>query len=333
VAVVLLFALFALASAARSRDEISFRKFVDYNRAHGKSHASFEEFAQKFSNFKDSLIRIDRRNQEHGTPVFGLNKFSDMSVEEFKAKYLGYRGVGIQPNEVMPSNGGPSNVDWRTKGAVSPVKDQEQCGSCWAFSTTEEVESMWFLSKGTLPVLAPQQIVNCDKNDNGCNGGDTVSAYSYVESAGGLVPESDFPYTGTDGSCKYDKTKVVAPVKGFKYATPPCNDSCSKQDEGTLGANLASVGPVSICVYAESWQDYTSGVLTKNCPKSYSSLDHCVQLVGYSGASTDETGKPSPAYWIVRNSWNTDWGLDGYIHIAYGSNLCGIADEATIVTF
>jgi len=207
------------------------------------------------------------------------------------------------------------------------VKDQQQCGSCWAFSATEEIESAWFLSKKTLPVLSPQQIVSCDTTDAGCNGGDTITAYQYVQSAGGLESDSAYPYTsggGDSGTCKFDKSKVVATVGGFTYATPPCTDSCTHQNETTLANSLLDA-PVSICVYAESWQNYNSGILKTNCPRSYSDLDHCVQLVGFNFAGTTP-------YWIVRNSWNTDWGVAGYIYIESGTNLCGIADEATIVT-
>jgi len=219
----------------------------------------------------------------------------------------------------------PTTFDWRDKGAVTDVKDQGQCGSCWAFSATEEIESMWFLSNGSLPILSPEQIVDCDTVDQGCNGGDTVTAYQYVEQAGGLETDSDYPYT-EGGDCNADSSEFVASISGFNYATPPCTDSCDSQDEDTLQSNLASTGPVSICVDAEIWQTYSGGVIepSDGCDYDYTSLDHCVQLVGY---DQDDTG----TYWIVRNSWNTDWGDNGYIYLRRGGNVCGVADEATIV--
>lgn len=169
--------------------------------------------------------------------------------------------------------------------------------------------------------LATKQTVVCD-------GGDTVTAYKYVEKAGGLDLASDYPdshSTGRTGTCTWDEEKA-AKVTGFTYATAPCNSgSCKNQDEDKLAASLAAKGPVSICVNAggSGWQMYKNGVFSKTCSGAWSKLDHCVQLVGY-----DKTGaKP---YLIVRNSWTTDWGIDGYMHLEMGKNLCGVADEATI---
>jgi len=222
-------------------------------------------------------------------------------------------------------------VDWRQKGAVSKVKDQAQCGSCWAFSATEQIESAWFLAKGTLPILSPQQIVSCDKTDQGCNGGDTPTAYAYVKSAGGLESEAAYPYSsggGSTGTCKFKAASIVAKISGFSYATSPCSGSCKTQDEATFANNVAAKGPASICVNAEAWQLYSSGVLSaKACGGSaYTDLDHCVQLVGYNKPASGKS------YWIVRNSWGTSWGYSGYIYVEYGTNACGVADEATFVT-
>jgi cathepsin F len=187
---------------------------------------------------------------------------------------------------------------------------------------------MNFRAGNDLLVLSPQQIVSCDTVDAGCDGGDTISAYQYVEKAGGIELNKDYPYTsggGNNGKCSVNPSKFAAKINGSKYATPGCTGSCNGQDEDTLAANLVSVGPISICVNAEPWQTYVSGILKSGCPHAYNDLDHCVQLVGYnfSGATP---------YWIIRNSWNTDWGVDGYIYVAKGSNLCGVADEATYCT-
>merc|ERR1712070_1044235 len=222
----------------------------------------------------------------------------------------------------------PAKLDWtETAGAVSPVKDQAQCGSCWAFSATEGIESGVFQTTGTAsPALAPQQIVSCDKTDGGCNGGDLPTAFDYVESAGGLDTEDDYPYTsqtGRSGSCK-SSTPVVK-VTDYKYAVAPCEGgSCSGQDEDGLKAALATHGPLSVCINAESWNGYYGGVLSGTCSGAYNTLDHCVQLVGY-----DTTA--STPYWKVRNSWGTSWGESGFIRLPMGVNSCGIADEAMYV--
>merc|ERR1712139_370456 len=186
------------------------------------------------------------------------------------------------------------------------VKNQGNCGSCWAFSATEEIESAVFMATKKLPVLSTQQIISCDKQDEGCNGGDPVTAYKFVEKNDGIDSGSDYPdqshRTGKGGQCK-------------------------NQDENGLAAALVAKGPISICVNAggNGWQTYKRGIFSKKCSSAAAKMDHCVQLVGY-----DKTGD-SP-YWIVRKSWNTDWGIDGFMHLEMGKNLCGVADETTVVT-
>jgi len=227
-----------------------------------------------------------------------------------------------------------SSLDWRTMNGVTPVKDQGQCGSCWAFSAVQTVESAYLMDHNNTDastfLLSEQQVVSCDTTDAGCNGGDLPSAFDYVESAGGLTTETAYPYTsgdGDSGTCKSFSPMIGTTPKAYRYATPTCTGSCNNQDEGTLAANMATVGPIGICVNAARWQNYAGGVMSKKSCGShkYRKLDHCVQLVGFE--SIDDSG-----YWIVKNSWASDWGEDGYIYLAYGSNTCGVADEAMFVT-
>jgi C1A family cysteine protease len=220
----------------------------------------------------------------------------------------------------------PTSLDWSKKGATTPVKDQGQCGSCWAYSATEGIESGLFMASGTLEELSEQQVISCDKTDGGCNGGDLPTAFDYVEKAGGIDSESDYPdssaSSGRTGSCKSFSKKVK--VTGWKYAIPPCDSgTCKNQKESDMMAALNTYGPLSVCVNAESWDSYTGGIYTDRCSGAASNLDHCVQLVGY-----DQTEN----YWKVRNSWASDWGEDGFIRLPMGKNACGIADEATYVT-
>jgi len=200
---------------------------------------------------------------------------------------------------------------------VTPVKNQEQCGSCWAFSVTENIESMYCMKNNmdctNLPPLSVQEIVDCDTTDSGCEGGDPPTAYQFIMSEGGLENDSDYPYTAQDGNCAFQANLVKVTISNWKYGT-------QNSDETVMQTNLVSVGPLSICVDAEPWQDYTSGILmASDCSTS---LDHCVQLVGY-----DMT--VSTPYWLVRNSWGADWGENGYIRLQYGQDTCGCADEAT----
>jgi len=274
--------------------------------------------------------------EQKGEDAICLDVHTSAKMEEEPRQYA--KGFVRQPrNAAVPVGtitpemraAAPTRLDWtETAGALSPVKDQAQCGSCWAFSATEGIESAVFQATGSAsPPLSPQQIVSCDRNDGGCNGGDLPTAFDYVESAGGLDTEEDYPYTsqtGRSGSCQ-SSTPVVK-VTDYKYAVAPCEGgSCSSQDEDGLKAALASYGPLSVCVNAETWNGYYGGVLSGSCSGSYNMLDHCVQLVGY-----DTTA--STPYWKVRNSWGTSWGEGGFIRLPMGVNSCGIADEAMYVT-
>lgn len=334
--IVLLLALCAVANAFAPPQSLpQLDEFHSFMEKFSKNYTDLNEYMAHYHTFRANLQRIQQLRAAHyaetgtsGEEVYGITKFADLNRKEF-SNFLGYTPRYRPQVEVSFPNitAAPDKVDWRTQGKVTPVKDQGQCGSCWAFSATEEVESSWAMGGHTLEEFSVQQIVSCDGTDGGCNGGDTISAYEYIQQAGGLESDKVYPYSsggGNTGSCHFNKNNRIVKVTGFTYATPACTDSCNKQDEQTLADNLASKGPVSICVDAESWQFYTGGVLTSNCPHAYSDLDHCVQLVGY-----DKTA--STPYWIVRNSWNTDWGIEGYIHVAIGKNLCGIADEATFV--
>jgi C1A family cysteine protease len=305
-----------------------------------------EEEPNKFAAFKKNVLQAYEMNAEQGINctclfddeqcVFGITKFSDMFADEFAATHLGYKpgdgrsDVPVLSTDDLPT--APDSVDWREKGAVTAVKDQGQCGSCWAFSTTESIESAVFMSTKKLPTLSTQQIISCDKGeDEGCNGGDTVTAYKYVEKAGGLDTASDYPdkshKSGKTGKCTWDKKKS-AKVTGFTFATKQCTrGACKNQDENAVATAMAAKGPISVCLNAAAsgWQNYKRGVFSKTCSSAASKMDHCVQIVGY-----DKSG--ATPYWILRNSWNTDWGIKGYMHLKMGTNMCGVANEATIAT-
>jgi C1A family cysteine protease len=316
--------------------------FENFIQTYGKTYSSDVEYWQRYEIFVKNLKLADERNQMEGSQVHGVTKFMDLTPVEFK-KYLGfipseYTGkvelAVTCPKKLKASAAsycGASNAtdcDYAQLGSVTPVKDQGQCGSCWAFSATEATETATFIAGKALPILSPQEIVDCDKTDGGCNGGDTPTAYEFIIKEGGLESEASYPYTGKDGTCKFNASKVVATISSYKWAIPPCNTAatrnCDNQDEAGLKTFVQNQGPVSICVDAEPWQTYTSGVFSSStCKHGYNELDHCVHLTGYGVESAKQ-------YWLVKNSWGTNWGEKGYIKIAYGSNLCGIADEATI---
>jgi len=225
----------------------------------------------------------------------------------------------------------PASLDWSTQGATTPIKDQGNCGSCWAYSTSEGVESAVFMSTGRLVELSEQQVISCDDTDFGCFGGDIGRALNWVkDSSGGLATMKDYPdkssTSGEDEDCKEDVQKV-AHVTEVGYAIPACLpwDSCDNQKESDLMAALVTYGPLSVCVNAVDWsKKYHGGIFTDTCTHDGGDLDHCVQLVGY-----DTTGDQS--YWKVRNSWKASWGENGFIRLPMGENACGIANNAMYV--
>jgi len=298
------------------------KEFEAWKLKYAKVYAADEE-ETRYQNFLASIKIVAHLNERKGGATFGLTKFADMTRSEWKAAYLLPTPITPTPHTVPSSTSGtaPQTVDWRTKGVVTRVKNQEQCGSCWAFSATETIESAWMMAKNiqntTFKPLGPQQIVDCDDSDDGCNGGNPPTAYQYVITTGGQETEAAYPYTGQDGTCKFQKSKVEATISDWKYA-------CSEEDETTLKENVATKGPLSICVDAANWQYYQGGVMTGWQCAWINLLDHCVQAVGY-----DMTA--STPYWLVRNSWSTDWGEQGYIRLQYGDNTCGLTNEATYV--
>jgi len=293
--------------------------FGRFMKEYGKSYDSIEEYAKRLGVFAENMDRVAKMNAEHvlinGEAVFGVTKFSDLTPEEFKATYLTYRPSNRTRDIKDPVIEGPiaNDIDWVSKGAVTPVKDQGRCGSCWAFSATAAIESYAKLSgKYGLEVLSAQQINSCDKRDGGCNGGNTETAYEYVKGAGGIETERDYPYTsggGSTGSCKFQSSKIAVTISGYHSVS---------RGESAL-KNALNEGPASLCLAASSWQSYRGGILER-CDNQ---VDHCVQGTGYSGSS----------YWRIRNSWGTSWGESGFIRLAQGQDLCKVSDDTTYPTF
>ena len=223
----------------------------------------------------------------------------------------------------------PGKLDWSEKGATSAIKDQGHCGSCWAYSAAEGVETAIWMGSGRLPPsLSTQQLISCDTTSHGCKGGSIGRAFKYIESDGGLDTNSDYPDTShlsnTDGSCVSHQHKAM--VSAYKSPIQQCySGSCSNQDEDALKAALNTHGPMSICLNANNWEDYSGGIYTDSCPHAASDQDHCVQLVGY------DTTVSTP-YWKIRNSWGTRFGENGYIRLPFGHNACGLANEPYYVT-
>jgi len=300
--------------------------FTEFMAKYNKVYAS-DERTKRAAIFSENLVLVNRMNKHEGSAIYGVTKFMDLSVAEFRNLYLLPEGSFKQRSTDTDApyvNFGTENVavpdafDWRSKNAVTPTKNQGQCGSCWAFSATEAIESQWFLAGHPLISLAPQQIVDCDKVDQGCNGGDTPTAYQYVISAGGMESETEYPYTGVDGTCAFKSAEIKASIESWTYIT-------KNKNETEMVQKLYALGPLSICVDAASWQFYVGGIVEHLC---YQQLDHCVMITGY-GNREDWLGRTVPV-WNIRNSWGTDWGYDGYLYVERNEDLCGVADEVTI---
>jgi len=299
-------------------------QFSAFERQFNKHYSSAAERAARFSIFKANLERVEKLNKQNGSPAFGVTKFMDLSPEEFRSSYLmpplDLEDLPEAPMFNVPpiTTNIPVSFDWtnHTPAVVTPIKNQEQCGSCWAFSATEEVESLWALAGNTLVELAPQQIVDCDKGDSGCNGGWPYGAYAYLIQCGGQEPESDYPYTGVNGKCTFNSADIAASISGWKYVSKAAGD-----ENSTMLPFVYTTAPLSVCVDASTWSYYNGGVL-KTCGDS---IDHCVQITGFD--TIDDT-----PVWVVRNSWGTDWGVGGFIYVPRNKNMCAIAQVATTVT-
>ena len=295
-------------------------QFLDFIQKYNRSYG-LDEITARFEYFTKSLAEVERLNLLNPHAQFGLNAYADRSPAELQ-HLRGYVKPDVNrsaaPELEAPSLRAPASMDWRTKGKVSAVKDQGQCGSCWAFSATEAIESAWAMKGHSVPTLAPQQITSCDFFDGGCGGGNTETAYSYVQLAGGIAPESKYPYLsggGSSGMCYYSGSMAFPGIKVTGHS------SAGKGDENKMKAIMSTSGPISVCVDASSWQYYKGGVMS-SCGQS---VDHCVQAVGYNSAA-------NPPYWIVRNSWGSLWGEQGYIRLRMGGDTCAIASDPTIPT-
>jgi C1A family cysteine protease len=291
-------------------------KFMEFVTSHGRSYATKAEFQFRSKVFKQSLAEIEEINSQNGTHTVAVNFLADRTSEE-KKKMNGFKGVKKNENATtLDESNLADEVDWRTKGAVTPVKNQGQCGSCWAFSTTGSIEGAMFLKTGKLESYSEQQLVDCAGSfgNYGCNGGLMDSAFQYVEKYG-LELEASYPYTARDGTCKFDHGKSVGIVKSYKDV---------RHSPAQLKAALAQQ-PVSVAIEADqtSFQYYTKGVITSGCGQQ---LDHGVLAVGYGTLGGED-------FFLVKNSWGASWGDAGYVRIGAGaSNVCGILSSASYPT-
>jgi len=340
----------ALAMLGASANMSIREQFDEFKVTYKREYATPEEETERFLIFAQNMEKAARLTLEERTATYGMTRFADLTEAEFKRDFLGYNGKWHKfSNETLPkyqkectacarfpefarfASRNPDSLDWVELGAVTDVKDQGYCGSCWSFGTTGDVEGVWFLAGNDLTSLSEQQLVSCDYRTNvkdglnlGCNGGLQESAFNYLinEAPYGLVSEETYPYAkttyaGSTGTCDESlvtEANVVAKISSWSQV------SSSAREESDIYDALVNSGPVTIGLNAQNMQLYRSGVANPSvCPAS--GVDHAVLIVGYGTDSGTD-------YWKIKNSWSDTWGEDGYYRIVAGSNACGLATDA-----
>jgi len=322
----LLFAAVVMTEEVRLNSP-SFQRFMaKYDKQYKTADEHNLRFWTFYKNNKMWTKENRRDKQQGGSAVYGATQFADLSPQEFAKHYLNKVMAETDIEEartILPAAGymntadTPKSVDWRKKNAVTPVKNQGMCGSCWAFSTTGNVEGQNAIKTGNLTSLSEQELVDCDKVDEGCNGGLPSQAYLEIKRLGGLELESDYPYTGHGDKCSFNKTMAKVKVSGGIQLP---------KDEVQIAAWVAKNGPVSIGINAFMMQFYMGGIAHPwwfMCRPAR--LDHGVLITGFG----EENGIP---YWNIKNSWGTGWGEKGYYRIYRGGNSCGVSEMVTSAT-
>eukprot|EP00455_Lapot_gusevi_P031215 TRINITY_DN3373_c0_g2_i2.p1 TRINITY_DN3373_c0_g2~~TRINITY_DN3373_c0_g2_i2.p1 ORF type:complete len:376 (+),score=88.76 TRINITY_DN3373_c0_g2_i2:59-1186(+) len=304
----------ALSTTAEERNAALFASFKSrFNKTYPGAAAE----ATRYEIFVANLARAAEHGKANPKAKFGVNAYSDLTEEEFRRTHHNaaprFKDMMARRPAVAPLftqeqvSAAATSIDWRTKGAVTYVKNQLNCGGCYSFSTTGNIEGQWFLAGNPLVALSEQEIISCDTLDDGCGGGtmDTAMTWLVQNQNGNIATEASYPFvsgSGTAPACALPKT-TGATITG--HIDLP-------QNEDQMATWLSTKGPISIAVDATSFQTYNGGILT-NCISKQ--LDHAILAVGYNDVA-------STPYWIVKNSWGTSWGEDGYIYIAKGSNQC-----------
>lgn len=322
----------------KPKSQSSLNLFQSYVHRFNKTY-NVTEFEARYAKFQETLKFIEKLNGDrvsNDSARYGLTEFSDMSQEEFLEHKLQrhmhkrlhshnrHHERKAEPSTInhikkRSIDGLPDVVDWREKGVVGAVRNQKTCGACWAFSTVETIESMVAMKTGSVEVLSVQEIIDCAGNGNlGCNGGDTCSLLDWLEYNNiAIEPEKAYPLNWKTNACK-----LQGPEKGVRVASHTCSSLVGRED--IMVSMIANHGPVIVAVNALTWQHYLGGVIQFHCDGSINLINHAVQIVGY-----DRTA--AIPHYIVRNSWGTAFGDNGYLYLAMNSNMCGVGTEVASV--
>ncbi|XP_062016812.1 zingipain-2-like [Rosa rugosa] len=321
-----------LASQATSRalyESSIAEKHEQWMAKHGRVYHDSAEKERRFAIFRKNVEFVEKFNKEgNKTYKLSINKFSDMTNEEFMRHHTGYKmSTSSNTSTSFKSNyfqyqslatDIPTSMDWREQQAVTGIKDQGRCGACWAFTVVAAVEGLTKIKTGKLISLSEQQLVDCTQQNNGCSGGSLESAYEYVIQNRGIAREDTYQYQSTDmGTCNANKeSEHAAQITGYEQVP-------SRSENDLLKAVSMQPVSVSIAAYGTEFQHYGSGVFSGDCGTH---LDHAVTAIGY---GTTEDGTP---YWLLKNSWGEQWGESGYMRILRNSDapegMCGLAMNA-----
>lgn len=311
-------------SFAAETDGLHFRseldtQWLDFIITYNKSYSGEAEMLWRRHVWEENVDTIRKHNEEAvfgaHTYTMGINQFTDMTFSEFSDIYLSSLDNPDSSSEMAQefdqNMEAPSSVDWRTKNVVTPVKNQGQCGSCWAFSATGAIEGQWALNKGRLVSLSEKNLMDCSSRygNDGCQGGLPTNAFQYVI-RNGIDTESCYPYIPREGICRFRQSCIGATLRDFRRVPP---------GEGNLRQAVANVGPISVGIFVTpSFQHYDGGIFSDpRCNQGR--INHAVLVVGY-----------APGYWIIKNSWGTAWGLGGYVHLAMGrDDMCHVSQMAS----
>lgn len=323
------------------KDKEIYELFLDFISFQGKSYKSIEDFNEHFSAFKENLKRKNFSENENFNlakiDAHNLPKFIDISKEQFRKKYLNLK-IKLDPEEQKKkeeksqkekekkrnlqtsktfknirnlSDELPKNFDWRKFGVVSSVKEQGECGVCWAFAAAGNLESLYAIKYKKILDLSEEQMLDCDLVNDGCDGGNMEDAFRYIRQAGGLMNEVDYPYTQKKDKCLFNKKKSVIKVRGWKIL--------DTSDEDEIARILMRKGPLSIGINGDELQLHDKGIYDpsqRDCPKD--DLNHAVLIVGF---GEEDDGRK---FWIMKNSWGENWADEGFFKIARGKSTCGI---------
>jgi len=302
---------------------VSAMPFAEFLTKYNKAY-NFEELAFRERVYQQTLREIESVNRQNLSWTAGLNEWADLSWDEFQGRFLmapqDCSATGRHEMSGLPLSEGPNEdtFDWRDKGKVTAVKNQGSCGSCWAFSTIGSVESAVSIKSGQPPATySEQQLVDCAQGfkNMGCRGGLPSQAFQYILWQGGIATSQAYPYTGRDGKCRYNSSMPGAKLSNEVNIT--------QGSEVELLDAIKTKGPVSVAYQVSGdFRNYKSGVYdSTQCRKGPKDVNHAVLAVG-SGA----TDKP---YYIIKNSWGTSFGIQGYFWMVRGKNMCGVATCAS----